>query len=101
MDFEINTPEMSQKSEDSVDKNVVDKKPTKVTRKQRINKYIQRLHDDSLEMVLEDVLKENQRLKRELETLRIAQASQKREYDDLMHALLQDRLRNQGQDLDF
>lgn len=103
MDLEnIPTPEMSQRSEDSsIEKVQQERKPSKVTRKQRIANYIYRLKDDNIEQVMEDILKENQRLKRELETLRVAQATQKREYDELMHALLQDRLKNQHCDLDF
>lgn len=77
------------------------KKPTKTTRKQRTQLYIKKIKDDSADQILTDILTENKRLRREIENLRIANTSLKREHEELIHALLSDRLKNQYPDLDF
>ena len=95
------TPQLSQISKDSEDENREAKKPSKITRKQRVTNFIKKINEDSLEKVMEDILNENKRLRREVESLRVANTSLKREYEEMMHSILQDRLKNQGNDLDF
>ena len=77
------------------------KKPQKTTRKQRTQRYLMKVNNDSREIVLADILDENKRLRRELENLRVANTSLKREHEELTHALLADRLRIQYPDLEF
>ena len=97
MEQEPPTPIFSQESEEKKDV----KKPSKTTRKQRVTQFIQKVNNDSLEQVLKDILDENARLRKEIEALRVQNVSLKREQEELMHSLLQDRLKNQSSDLDF
>lgn len=102
MEFEqIMSPRLSQKSHESEDEIKETKKPSKITRKQRVTKFIKRVNDDSMEKIMEDILNENARLRRELESMRVANTSLKREYEEMMHSIFQDRLKNQGNDLNF
>lgn len=78
-----------------------EKKPCKTTRKQRTQKYIMKIQNDSLEQVVGDILDENKRLRRDIETLRIQNTSLRREHEELIHALLADRLRIQNPELEF
>ena len=55
----------------------------------------------SLEQVVGDILEENKRLRRDIETLRIQNTSLRREHEELIHALLADRLRIQNPELEF
>lgn len=91
------TPVFSQDSEERKET----KKPSKTTRKQRISQYVHKVNEDSLEQVMKDILEENSKLRREIESLRVANVSLKREMEELTHCLLQDRLKNQSTDLDF
>lgn len=88
-------------SEDDVKKTREAKKPTKTTRKQRTQRYIMKLKEDSPDLILSDILAENKRLRREIEALRVQNTSLKREHEELTHALLSDRLKNQYPDLEF
>lgn len=97
MEQEPPTPVYSQESEEKRDA----KKPSKTTRKQRINHFIQKIHEDTLEQVVRDILDENTKLRKEIESLRVANVSLKREMDELTHTLLRDRLMNQTSDLEF
>ena len=105
--YSINPPRMEQEpptpifSQESEDNKKEIKKPSKTTRKQRITQYVHKIHEDSLEKVVRDVLEENVKLRKEIESLRVANVSLKRDMDELTHALLQDRLKNQSNDLDF
>ena len=99
-----NEDQLSSSSEDSGEdsKKVVEaKKPQKITRRQRTQRYIMKIKDDNMDQVMNDILNENKRLRRELEALRVANTSLKREYEELTHALLADRLKNQIPDLEF
>lgn len=97
MEIDNNQIEMAQIQTDSeeVSPKNDEKKPIKTTRKQRINNIVKRINQDSLDFVIEDVLAENKRLRRELENLRIQNTSLKREYEELTHTILSDRLSNQ------
>lgn len=97
MEQEPPTPIFSQESEEKKEA----KKPTKTTRKQRVNQFIHKIHEDSLELVIKDILEENAKLRKEIESLRVANVSLKREMDELTHSLLRDRLMNQSNDLEF
>ena len=98
MEFEqVPTPGSSQSSEEKREQ----KKPVKTTRRQRVSQYIKKINEDNLEQVVKDVLEENTRLRKEIEALRIQNVSLKREHEDLIHALLQDRLKKHGNDLEF
>ena len=97
MEQESPTPTFSQESEEKKEL----KKPTKTTRKQRVTQFVHKVHEDSLELVLKDILEENVKLRKEIESLRVQNVSLKRDMDELTHALLQDRLKNQSNDLDF
>lgn len=94
-----------QSSEDSSEENEKKKKeakkPQKTTRRQRTQMYIKKIKDDSTDLILSDILTENKRLRREIENLRVANTSLKREHEELVHALLSDRLKNQYPDLEF
>lgn len=97
MEQEPPTPIFSQESEEKKEM----KKPIKTTRKQRVTQFVHKIHEDSLEQVVRDILEENVKLRKEIESLRVANVSLKRDMDELTHALLQDRLKNQSNDLDF
>lgn len=97
MEQEPPTPIYSQESEEKKEA----KKPTKTTRKQRVNQFIHKIHEDSMEQVIRDILDENVKLRKEIESLRVANVSLKREMDELTHSLLRDRLMNQSNDLEF
>lgn len=90
----------SSSEEDSIKKKEA-KKPQKTTRRQRTQRYIQKIQNDSTDQILTDILAENKRLRKEIENLRIANTSLKREHEELVHALLSDRLKNQYPDLEF
>ena len=97
MEHEPPTPICSQGSEEKKEA----KKPTRTTRKQRVNQFIHKIHEDSMEQVIRDILDENVKLRKEIESLRVANVSLKREMDELTHSLLRDRLMNQSNDLEF
>lgn len=88
-------------SDEETQKKKEAKKPQKTTRKQRTQKYIKKIQNDSADQILTDILTENKRLRKEIENLRIANTSLKREHEELIHALLSDRLKNQYPDLEF
>lgn len=77
------------------------KKPVKTTRRQRTQRYIMKIKEDSPDLILSDILAENKKLRKEIEALRVANTSLKREHEELTHALLADRLKNQYPDLEF
>lgn len=81
---------------DSEENKSGEKKPIKTTRKQRVTSLIKKINEDSLEMVIQDILTENKRIRRELENMRVQNTSLKREYEELMHNILKDRLTNQS-----
>lgn len=91
------SPDSSQSSEEKREM----KKPCKTTRKQRVNQFIRKINDDTIEQVVKDILEENVRLRKEIEALRVQNVSLKREHEELIHAILQDRLKNQNSDLEF
>lgn len=94
----------SQQTNGSSSEDVVkqlDKRPSKTTRKQRVNALIHKINNDSLDLVVSDILNENKRLRRELESLRVQNAGLKREYEELMHSILSDRLNNQAPHTSF
>lgn len=100
MEFEhIPTPGSSQHSDENERSDA--KKPSKSTRKQRVTQFIKKINEDNMQQVTKDVLIENKRLRKEIESLRVANASLKREYEELMHSILKDRLKNQGCDFEF
>ena len=105
MEFDhIQTPGSSQSSEDTMEKRESKKeakKPSKTTRRQRVNQFIHKINEDTLDQVVKDILEENVRLRKEIESLRVQNVSLKREHEELIHALLQDRLKNQNSDLEF
>ena len=81
---------------------VAEKKPKKVEKRQdKIKRIIKQINEDSITDVMRDILIENKRLARDLETLRIQNTSLKKDYDGLHHALLRDRLRVFNTDLDL
>lgn len=98
---EIKTPETRTPNLSQEEKETENKKPSKMTRKERINTLIRKINNDSIHQVMEDIIAENKRLRRELENLRIQNTTIKRDYEELMHSLLRDRLNNQNLDSDF
>ena len=97
MEQEPPTPVFSQESEEHKQA----KKPSKTTRKQRVTQFVHKIHEDSIDLVLKDILDENVKLRKEIESLRVQNVSLKRDMDELTHALLQDRLKNQSNYTDF
>lgn len=91
---DCNIPDFCQMAQKVSEDSEENKKPIKLSRKQRVSQYVKRISDDNMEQVLEDILKENKRLRRELETARIQNTSLRREYEELTHAILRDRLGN-------
>ena len=102
---ELDPPKSEDRSSDdssqSMEKIRETKKPQKTTRRQRTQRYIMKLKDDSTDIILADILAENRKLRREIEALRVQNTSLKREHEELTHALLADRLKNQYPDLEF
>lgn len=79
-----------------------EKKPKKVEKRQdKIKRIIKQINEDSITDVMRDILIENKRLAKDLETLRIQNISLKKDHDGLHHALLRDRLRLFNTDLDL
>lgn len=72
--------------------NVNEKKPKKY--QEKIQKYIKAIQSDSAESILRDILEENERIRKEIDTLRSVNAAQKREYDEFRAMLLSDRISN-------
>lgn len=81
---------------------IAEKKPKKVEKRQdKIKRIIKQINEDSITDVMRDILIENKRLARDLETLRVQNISLKKDHDCLYHALLRDRLRVFNTDLDL
>lgn len=71
-----------------------EKKPRKPARQQRITKFLQRAEKDNLEWLNEDLIEENKRLVKELETVRNVNAAIQKELSDFRMQLFSDRIAN-------
>ena len=65
------------------------------SRKERIRSFIEKLNNDNIQNGLDDILEENKQLQRELETCRKNLTGAKKAYEDLIHAINEDRLKQQ------
>lgn len=61
---------------------------------ERIAAYIQRVKSDNHQFIMEDLIEENQKLRKEIDMMRNVNTSLKREFDEFRETLLQDRISN-------